>query len=138
MRWWHRIQIERQKPNLHELIKLMKKIKKKKISNKCILWIQYIINILFQTIFHLGRTMSVPKNCMNRAKPSFNHKSFHHLGDTKLPNHMWDTSWTITSTIYCSADWEVFSGSYKSLDSRYVIRPLYIINWDNQLFIKIK
>ena len=39
------------------------------------------------TIFHVGCEISAPKNSPYVAKPSFNHKSSHQAGETRLPNH---------------------------------------------------
>ena len=52
---------------------------------------------------HSGRKASVASISMNVAKASFSQIPFHHFMVTRSPNHMWASSWAITSVTLCSS-----------------------------------
>lgn len=45
------------------------------------------IKLTLRTISQSGWVWFTPRYSTKLANPSFNHKSFHHLGETMLPNH---------------------------------------------------
>ena len=53
---------------------------------------------------------------MNVANASFSQMPFHHFMVTRSPNHMWASSWAITSATRCSSGWVAASGSTSSSD----------------------
>lgn len=71
------------------------------------------------------RTKSVASVWNSVAKPSFNHRNDHHVGDTKFPNHWCANSCEIVVLISnCrSVAWEV--GSKINLFCGYVMRPQF-------------
>ena len=52
-----------------------------------------------------GRKASVVTISMNVAKASLSQMPFHHCMVTRSPNHMWASSWAMTSTTFCSSGW---------------------------------
>ncbi len=74
---------------------------------------------------HSGRKASVTLSSMNVAKASFSQMPFHHPMVTRSPNHMWASSWAMTSTTFCCSPWVVASGSARSSVSRKVTQPRF-------------
>ena len=74
---------------------------------------------------HSGRKASVTFSSMNVAKASLSQMPFHHFIVTRSPNHMWASSWAITSTTFCSSPWVAWSGSASSSVSRKVTQPRF-------------
>ena len=62
---------------------------------------------------------------MNVAKASLSQMPFHHFMVTRSPNHMWASSWAITSTTFCSSAWVACSGSTRRSVSRKVTQPRF-------------
>jgi hypothetical protein len=60
---------------------------------------------------HSGRKASVQVISMNVAKASLSQMPFHHFMVTRSPNHMWASSWAITSTTAWSSAWVAVAGS---------------------------
>ena len=60
---------------------------------------------------HSGRKASVQVISMNVAKASLSQMPFHHFIVTRSPNHMWASSWAMTSTTACSSAWVAVAGS---------------------------
>ena len=60
---------------------------------------------------HSGRKASVQVISMKVAKASLSQMPFHHFIVTRSPNHMWASSWAITSTTACSSAWVAVAGS---------------------------
>ena len=89
--------------------------------------------------YFLHHKNELPKYSTQEAKPSFSHKSSHHSGVTKLPNHWWANSWEITAL---TPRWSliVLVDELKSnADSRYVIRPQFSMALHIQfIFVIIK
>ena len=50
-----------------------------------------------------GRNASVTFISMNVAKASLSQMPFHHFIVTRSPNHMWASSWAMTSATFCSS-----------------------------------
>ena len=76
---------------------------------------------------HSGRKASVTFISMNVAKASLSQMPFHHFIVTRSPNHMWASSWAITSTMFPSSPWVTWSGSASSNVSRKVTQPRFSI-----------
>ena len=55
---------------------------------------------------------------MNVANASFSQMPFHHFIVTRSPNHMWASSWVMTSARVCSSSWVDVVGSASSRFSR--------------------
>jgi hypothetical protein len=55
---------------------------------------------------------------MNVANASFSQMPFHQLIVTRSPNHMWASSWVITSASTCSSAWVLCASSTSSRLSR--------------------
>ena len=62
---------------------------------------------------------------MNVANASFSHRPFHHFMVTRSPNHMWASSWLITSATRWSSGWVARSGSTSRAISRKVMQPRF-------------
>ena len=62
---------------------------------------------------------------MNVAKASFSQMPFHHFMVTRSPNHMWASSWLITSVTLSSSAWVTSAGSTRSSTSRKVTQPRF-------------
>ncbi len=54
---------------------------------------------------HSGLKASVASISMKVAKASFSQMPFHHFMVTRSPNHMWASSWAITSVTFWSSVW---------------------------------
>jgi hypothetical protein len=65
-----------------------------------------------------GRKASVVSISMNVAKASLSQMPFHQRMVTRSPNHMWASSWAITSTTFCSSGWVARDGSTRRSTSR--------------------
>ena len=76
---------------------------------------------------HSGRKASVTLSSMKVAKASLSQIPFHHFMVTRSPNHMWASSWAITSTTFWSSPWVACSGSARSSVSRKVMQPRFSI-----------
>ncbi len=74
---------------------------------------------------HSGRKASVACISMKVAKASFNQIPFHHFMVTRSPNHMWASSWLMTSVTLSSSAWVVVAGSTRSSTSRNVTQPRF-------------
>ena len=59
---------------------------------------------------HSGVKASVAIISMNVAKASFSQMPFHHFIVTRSPNHMWASSWAMTSVTFCSSGWVTVGG----------------------------
>ena len=59
---------------------------------------------------HSGRKASVACISMKVAKASFSQMPFHHFMVTRSPNHMWASSWAMTSVTFCSSGWVAVVG----------------------------
>ena len=64
---------------------------------------------------------------MNVAKASFSQMPFHQRIVTRSPNHMWASSWAMTSTTFCSSGWVAREGSTRRRTSRKVTHPRFSI-----------
>ena len=62
---------------------------------------------------------------MKVANASLSQIPFHHFMVTRSPNHMWASSWAITSTTFWSSPWVACSGSARSSVSRKVMQPRF-------------
>ena len=74
---------------------------------------------------HSGRKASVASISMKVAKASLSQMPFHHFMVTRSPNHMWASSWAITSATRWSSGWVTSSGSTRSRASRKVMQPRF-------------
>ncbi len=74
---------------------------------------------------HSGRKASVTLSSMNVANASLSQMPFHHFIVTRSPNHMWASSWAMTSTTFCSSPCVACSGSASSSVSRNVTQPRF-------------
>ena len=72
-----------------------------------------------------GRKASVVTISMNVAKASLSQIPFHQRMVTRSPNHMWASSWAMTSTTFCSSGWVAVLGSTRSRTSRKVTQPRF-------------
>ena len=72
-----------------------------------------------------GRKASVVSISMNVANASLSQMPFHQRMVTRSPNHMWASSWAITSTTFCSSGWVAVAGSTSSRTSRKVTQPRF-------------
>ena len=54
---------------------------------------------------HSGRKASHATISMNVANASLSQMPFHHFIVTRSPNHMWASSWAMTSATRCSSGW---------------------------------
>jgi len=54
---------------------------------------------------HSGLKASVASISMKVANASLSQMPFHHFMVTRSPNHMWASSWAITSVTRCSSGW---------------------------------
>ena len=76
---------------------------------------------------HSGRKASVAIISMKVAKASFSQMPFHHFMVTRSPNHMWASSWAMTSVTFCSSGWVAAAGSTSTSASRKVTQPRFSI-----------
>ena len=67
---------------------------------------------------HAGRKAAAHLASMKVAKASFSQMPFHQRIVTRSPNHMWASSWAMTSTTASSSDWVADSGSTSRRVSR--------------------
>ncbi len=74
---------------------------------------------------HSGLKASVASISMKVAKASFSQMPFHHFMVTRSPNHMWASSWAITSVTFCSSGWVTSAGSISTRASRKVTQPRF-------------
>ena len=64
---------------------------------------------------------------MNVANASFSQIPFHQVMVARSPNHMWATSWAMTSATRSSSLWEAPSASTRRAVSRNVMAPRFSI-----------
>ena len=74
---------------------------------------------------HSGLKASVASISMKVAKASLSQMPFHHFMVTRSPNHMWASSWAMTSVTRCSSGWVTSSGSTSTSASRKVMQPRF-------------
>ncbi len=77
--------------------------------------------------FQSGRKASVTFISMKVANASLSQMPFHQPIVTRSPNHMWASSWAMTSTTFCCSPCVVPSGSARSRVSRNVTQPTFSI-----------